>query len=134
METFTIDNGSVDALSKELHRFGVMDLYRMSHTAHLEGPTVGAYCIQRFIFNQYSARIPFKVKIGEGTRLGYSSLGTVLHPDTIIGKNCLTGQNVTLGSRGDSTPVVGNKVYIGRQMPRREDRQRRGRCQRCRHL
>lgn len=112
--SFTLANGAVDVLSKELHRFGVMELYRISRSAYLEGFTEGAYCIQTFIFNKFNCRVPFKARIGEGTRLGIGGIGTVIHPDSIIGRDCVIAQNVTLGGRvrGNGTPVIGNNVFI----------------------
>ncbi|MCU1567139.1 MAG: sat [Pseudarthrobacter sp.] len=114
LHPFTLANGAVDILSKELHRFGVMDLYRISRSAYLEGFTDGAYYIQTFIFNKYNCRVPFLARIGEGTRLGIGGIGTVIHPDSIIGRDCVIAQNVTLGGRvrGNGTPVVGDNVFI----------------------
>lgn len=114
LRPFSFANGAVDILSRELHRFGVMDLYRISRSAYLEGFTEGAYCIQTFIFNKYNCRVPFKARIGEGTRLGIGGIGTVIHPDSIIGRDCVIAQNVTLGGRvrGNGTPVIGNNVFI----------------------
>ncbi|XAS65970.1 hypothetical protein V3C33_10610 [Micrococcaceae bacterium Sec5.7] len=114
LNTFTLANGAVDVLSKELHRFGVMDLYRISRSAYLEGFTDGAYYIQNFIFNKFNCRVPFLARIGEGTRLGIGGIGTVIHPDSIIGRDCVIAQNVTLGGRvrGNGTPVIGNNVFI----------------------
>lgn len=111
---FTLDSGAVDSLSKELHKFGAMDLYRISRAAYLEGFLEGAYYIQNFIFNKYNCRIPFKARIGEGTRMGIGGIGAVIHPDSIIGKDCVIAQNVTLGSRagGNGTPIIGNNVFI----------------------
>ncbi len=111
---FTLDNGSVDLLSSELHKYGAMDLYRLSRTAYLEGFLEGAYYIQNFIFNKYNCRIPFRARIGEGTRMGIGGIGAVIHPDSIIGTDCVIAQNVTLGSRagGNGTPVIGNNVFI----------------------
>lgn len=54
--------------------------------------------------------IPYQADIGEGTTLGYQSLGIVLNKNTRIGKNCTICQNVTLGSGG---PIIGDNVLIG---------------------
>ncbi|MBG6189930.1 serine O-acetyltransferase [Arthrobacter sp. CAN_A212] len=114
MQQFSLANGSIDLLSKELHRFGVMDLYRLSRKVYLEGLVDGAYYIQTFIFNKFNSRVPFKARIGEGTRLGIGGIGTVIHPDSIIGRDCVIAQNVTLGGRvrGNGTPIVGDNVFI----------------------
>jgi serine O-acetyltransferase len=114
VRSFTLSNGAVDILSKELHRFSVMELYRLSRSAYLEGFTEGATCIQTFIFNKFNCRVPYLAIIGEGTRLGIGGIGTVIHPDSVIGRDCVIAQNVTLGGRvrGNGTPVIGNNVFI----------------------
>ncbi|MFL4480108.1 serine O-acetyltransferase [Paeniglutamicibacter sp. ORCA_105] len=114
MDSFSLTNGAVDSLTKEFHRHGAMDLYRISRRTYLAGLIEGSYYIQNFIFGKYNSRIPFKAEIGEGTRLGIGGIGTVIHPDSIIGKNCVIAQNVTLGSRagGNGTPVIGDNVWI----------------------
>lgn len=114
LREFTLANGAVDILAKELHKFGVMDLYRLSRSAYLAGFTEGANCIQTFIFNKYNCRVPYLATIGEGTRLGIGGIGTVIHPDSVIGRDCVIAQNVTLGGRvrGNGTPIIGNNVFI----------------------
>ncbi|WP_457962728.1 hypothetical protein M1E17_14590 [Arthrobacter sp. D1-29] len=114
LHDFTLANGAVDILSKELHRFSVMDLYRLSRSAYLEGFKEGAMHIQTFIFNKFNCRVPFLATIGEGTRLGIGGIGTVIHPDSVIGRDCVIAQNVTLGGRvrGNGTPIIGNNVFI----------------------
>jgi len=109
---FSLQDGAVDVVSEELHALSVLDLYSLARRAFAEGLVQGANHVQSFIFTKFGARIPYRASIGAGTRFGYSGLGTVLHPDTVIGENCVVGQNVTLGARGNSTPVVGNNVYI----------------------
>lgn len=39
----------------------------------------------------------------------------MFHPESVVGRNCLVAQNVTLGSRGkpEDMPVLGNNVYVG---------------------
>jgi serine O-acetyltransferase len=38
----------------------------------------------------------------------------VLHPDCVIGRRCLIGQNVTIGgSFGSNVPRIGDDVWIG---------------------
>lgn len=111
---FSLAPGSVDVLSQQLHKLGVMELYRLSRSAYLEGFESGAYYIQGFIFGKFNCRVPFLARIGEGTRLGIGGIGAVIHPRSIIGKDCVIAQNVTLGSRagGNGTPVIGNNVFI----------------------
>ncbi|WP_326965508.1 serine O-acetyltransferase [Arthrobacter sp. CG_A4] len=114
-EAFELETGARDVLSAELFRMGVMDVYRKSCMLYELDLTRGATYLQNFIFHHFSCRLPYKVQLGEGTRLGYNGLGTVFHPESIVGRNCLISQNVTLGSRGktDDMPNLGDNVYVG---------------------
>ena len=39
--------------------------------------------------------------------------GIVIHPEAIIGPNCLIFQQVTVGADYDGTPVIGGHVDLG---------------------
>jgi serine O-acetyltransferase len=114
-ESFALETGARDVLSAELFKMGVMDVYRKSRALAELDLARGATYLQNFIFHHFSCRLPYKVELGEGTRLGYNGLGTVFHPESVVGRNCVIAQNVTLGSRGkpDDKPVIGDNVYIG---------------------
>lgn len=59
------------------------------------------------------ADIPINARIGGGLLLPHPN-GIVIHPDVVIGPNCLIFQQVTLGSRGTGgVPVIGGHVDIG---------------------
>lgn len=59
------------------------------------------------------ADIPLNCKIGGGLLLPHPN-GIVIHPDAIIGPNCLIFQQVTIGTRsGQNPPVIGGHVDIG---------------------
>jgi serine O-acetyltransferase len=59
------------------------------------------------------ADIPLKCQIGGGLLIPHPN-GIVIHPDSIIGPNCLIFQQVTLGIRnGDGAPEVAGHVDIG---------------------
>lgn len=115
LEPVSLRNGEVNALTTEFHRFGAMELYRLSREAYLAGVEKGAHAIQMFVLMKYSTRLPHTAVIGEGTQLGVGGMAIAIHPDSIIGRDCVIGQNVTLGARqgGNGTPVIGNNVYIG---------------------
>lgn len=106
--------GRSDLVSQTLELFNIMDLYRISHDLYIMGLLEGAKHIQGFIFSKFNCRIPYQAVIGEGTRIGIGGIGVVIHPDSIIGKNCVIAQNVTLGGRagGNGTPIVGDNVWI----------------------
>tara|TARA_B110000240_G_C13379100_1_gene401656 strand:+ start:438 stop:893 length:456 start_codon:yes stop_codon:yes gene_type:complete len=63
----------------------------------------------------FSVWLPSSAKIGNNFKVGYWGLGIVMHSNTVIGKNCLVAQNVTIGRNfGDTlVPVIGDDVYIG---------------------
>lgn len=114
LDYFSTLPGRSDLLTDTLHLFNIMDLYRLSRELYLRGLIEGAKHIQGFIFSKFNCRIPYQAVIGEGTRIGIGGIGVVIHPDSIIGENCVIAQNVTLGGRagGNGTPVVGNNVWI----------------------
>jgi len=58
------------------------------------------------------AEIPLNTQIGGGLMIPHPN-GIVIHPDTTIGPNCLLFQQVTIGSRDSSPPVIGGHVDIG---------------------
>jgi serine O-acetyltransferase len=59
------------------------------------------------------AEIPLNCKIGGGLVIPHPN-GIVLHPQAIIGVNCLIFQQVTVGSRSSGgLPVIGGHVEIG---------------------
>jgi serine O-acetyltransferase len=59
------------------------------------------------------ADIPLNSQLGGGLLLPHPN-GVVIHPDAIVGPNCLIFQQVTLGSlESGGTPVIGGHVDIG---------------------
>lgn len=59
------------------------------------------------------ADIPLNCKIGGGLILPHPN-GVVIHPDAIIGPNCLIFQQVTIGTlSGKLPPDIGRNVDIG---------------------
>lgn len=59
------------------------------------------------------ADIPLTTRIGGGLLLPHPN-GIVIHPDAVIGPNCLIFQQVTIGTRaGGLPPVIGGHVDIG---------------------
>ena len=59
------------------------------------------------------ADIPVNCKIGGGLLLPHPN-GIVIHPDAVIGPNCLIFQQVTIGTvSGKNPPIIGGHVDIG---------------------
>lgn len=112
---FSLSFGRDDILSNELNKMGTIGLYKISREAYLDGLIEGAKFLHGFIRIKYACRAPYTAKIGDGTILSLSGLGTAIHPATVIGQDCTIGQNVTLGGRSgkNSAPVIGNNVFVG---------------------
>lgn len=64
---------------------------------------------------RFGIEIPPQTRIGPGLYIGHFG-GLVVHPGTVIGRNCNLSQGVTIGraNRGDRAgcPVIGDDVYI----------------------
>jgi serine O-acetyltransferase len=59
------------------------------------------------------ADIPLNCRIGGGLLIPHTN-GIVIHPDAVIGVNCLIFQQVTIGCRtGTEVPVIAGHVDIG---------------------
>jgi len=63
----------------------------------------------------YQTYIPYTAEIGEGTRLGYSGLGILIHPRAKIGSNCILSPFVVIGGKEGlkSGAQIGDYVRIG---------------------
>jgi serine O-acetyltransferase len=58
------------------------------------------------------ADIPIQCKIGGGLLMPHPN-GIVIHPDAVIGPNCLLFQQVTIGQSNSGVPVIGGHVDVG---------------------
>lgn len=58
------------------------------------------------------ADIPLNCKIGGGLLIPHPN-GIVIHPDSVIGPNCLIFQQVTIGMARNGVPSIGGHVDIG---------------------
>jgi serine O-acetyltransferase len=58
------------------------------------------------------ADIPLGTQIGGGLLLPHPN-GIVIHPQAVLGPNCLVFQQVTIGMAGGRVPTVGGHVDIG---------------------
>lgn len=67
--------------------------------------------LQYLLFN---CSVPASCIIGEGTKFGYGGIAVVIHSRSVIGKNCLIGQGVTIGGKSGwyEVPVIGDNVHI----------------------
>ena len=74
-----------------------ISFYRVSRWLYLHHIPLLPKLITLLIFLIYNSKVPYQALIGKGSYLGYNGIGVVIHKDTVIGSNCVIGQNVTLG-------------------------------------
>jgi serine O-acetyltransferase len=58
------------------------------------------------------ADIPLNCRIGGGLLMPHPN-GIVIHPNAVIGPNCLIFQQVTIGTVGGDAPTIGGRVDLG---------------------
>lgn len=89
--------------------------YSLERWFYLHHLTIVAVFIRAFIRVLFSADIPYKFKIGKGTKMPHDALGSLFHPDVIIGNNCVILHGVTIGGRSGSKklPIIKDNVWIG---------------------
>lgn len=95
--------------------YGVMKLYKLSRKCYLNKIPIIPKLIKLFIRVIFGATIPYKTKIGDGTRFPHGASGVVLHEKAEIGYNCKIQTNVVIGGRNglEGAPKIGNNVSIG---------------------
>lgn len=89
--------------------------YRISRWCYIHHIPLIPKLTTLFIFLIYNSKIPYQAEIGEGTILGYGGIGVVIHSKAKIGKNCVIGQQVTVGggnSKYPGLPEIGDNVRI----------------------
>lgn len=115
LEGFDLRVGNDNVLSREVNKFGAMDVYRLSRHCFLNGLKEGADYLVGTSLRRFNSRLPYQAKIGLTTTLGVGGMAIAIHPKSIIGENCVISQNVTIGMRNGVTdqPIIGNNVFIG---------------------
>jgi len=65
----------------------------------------------------FSASIPSRAEIGEGTVCEHRGIGVVVHPGAVIGRRCKILPHVVIGGRGGDgrtgAPRIGDDVLLG---------------------
>lgn len=95
--------------------FNAIHFYRLSRWFYIHHIPFLPKLITLLIFLIYNSKVPYQALIGKKTILGYGGIGVVIHKDSIIGNNCVIGQNVTIGggnSRYPGLPIIGDNVHI----------------------
>lgn len=95
-------------------------IYRLAHLLYEKKYFILAKFLRDLNFFLFKTYLPPSCQIGEGSVLGYKGMGTVIHSCTIIGKNCVIGHGVTLGTampfssnKPTQGPKVGDNTFIG---------------------
>ena len=88
--------------------------YQRVHSNPVYGLGVKKIAILRHRFWSVvtGADIPINCQIGGGLLMPHPN-GIVIHPDAIIGPNCLLFQQVTVGQTKGGVPTIGGHVDIG---------------------
>lgn len=89
-------------------------LYRVAHCLYRCRIPVLPRFIWKLNYLLFNSSVPASVVIGKGTKFGYGGIGVVIHSRAIIGKNCVIGQNVTIGGKSGwyEVPIIGDNVDI----------------------
>jgi len=60
------------------------------------------------------AYVPAQAQIGAGTKIAYGGAGLMIHPRSVVGKNCLLSPGVVVGGRSGvrQVPVIEDDVRI----------------------
>lgn len=68
--------------------------------------------IEYIIFLFFNCKVSASSRIGKGSKFSY---GCIIHPDVILGRNCIIGSNVVINGRLslEGLPKIGNNVSIG---------------------
>ena len=110
------------------NRFNAINKYRIERWCYLHKLKPIALIVRSYIYLIHNSYIPPQCEIGEGTLFGYKGIGVIIHSDSVIGKNCIIGSNVTVGGGGGNAnlrnrieefdsirrkvPVIGDNVEI----------------------
>lgn len=68
----------------------------------------------KIMYLLFNCSVPASCVIGKGSKFAYGGIGVVIHSRAVIGKNCLIGQNVTIGGKSGwfEVPHIGDNVEI----------------------
>ena len=95
------------------HRLGV---WRWRLAKPVRAPVTAGYLFaQLLVRNVYSIELTSRTRVGRRLRLAHEG-GVMIHPDVVIGDDCLIRQNVTIGLVSDdatAAPTIGDRVEIG---------------------
>lgn len=88
--------------------------YKASNWLHKHHMPLFAKVIWKMSYLLFNSSLPPTAEIGQGTKLAYGGIGIVVHGRAVVGKNCMLGQNITIGGKSGwyEVPVIGDNVHI----------------------
>lgn len=88
--------------------------YRFGHWCHKHRIPFLPKLVWKLSYLLFNSSVPASVVIGGGSKFAYGGIGVVIHSRAVIGKNCMIGQNVTIGGKSGwyEVPVIGDNVEI----------------------
>lgn len=91
-----------------------IDFYRIGRWMYIHHIPIGPQIIKGFTYVLFNCVVPYTAEIGDGSKLAYGGIGSVIHSRAQIGKRVIIGQNTTIGRSLDPEdyPSIGNDVYI----------------------
>lgn len=77
-----------------------------------------ARALKALNFLMFSVVLPYECVIGHGVRLLHRGVGTVVHPNTVIGNDVVIGHGVTIAAGSETVPsalcvTIDDDVHIG---------------------
>jgi len=95
--------------------FNVMTYFVIAQKLYKNKIPILPFLICRLMRLFFSCEIPYTARIDKTVRFAHNALGVVIGDDTVIGKNSVILQNVTIGGRSGirANPVIGENVLIG---------------------
>lgn len=96
--------------------FNAISTYRVSRFFYNRNMKLLTRFFEAITYVVFKCYIPGSAKIGKGTYCSHRGMSVVIHPDSIIGEDCVIGTCVTLGGAGkgkSGAPKIKDNVYLG---------------------
>lgn len=93
----------------------LMKFYNIYRTLYLKRFKLFSNILYRITMILFNCSIPPTCDLGEGVNFGHP-IGIVIHQNSVIGKNTIIYQNVTIGRKESKTqeaPIIGENCIVG---------------------
>lgn len=88
-------------------------LQQLGHKLYKKGWHKIPVLITKYLHFRYNCDISYVTPIGKGTTLGHGGIGVVINTKSIIGRNIILAQNVTIAGKDGGAPIIGDWCYVG---------------------